>query len=394
MKPDSVELLIVGAGPYGLAIAAAAADRGVDFAVVGSPMALWREHMPKGMILRTSKEEHLDPAGVATMDAFMAARSIPPESMSPLPLSRYLDYVDWFIREKDIPVVNDLVVRLDGTADGFRARMRGGAEIEARKVVVAIGVRDFRNLPPELVRMLPEGRYSHSTDHNDLQRFAGRRVVIVGGRQSAFETAALLAEDGARSVHVVCRHPAPQFTTCDFAFMRDITAAVEADPGWHRKLTDEERTAWKERAFREGREKLEPWLGPRLAAGQVRTLENTELTAARHDPESGDLVLVLSDGSELRCDHVILATGFRADLSRVAFLQAGNLADRIAVRDGFPALDESFQCSVPGLHFMGMASVNDFGFSFGFSTGAPVAARLFLAGIGASETGPTDVALA
>lgn len=380
MTPGPVELLIIGAGPYGLATAAAAGDRGVEYAIVGCPMALWRQHMPKGMILRTSKDEHLDPMGAATMDAYMSARAIPSDAMTPLPLSSYLDYVDWFIREKDIRVVNDLVVRLDHTGAGFRARLRGGAEIVARRVLAAIGVRDFRHLPPELVRLLPAGRYSHSTDHNDLRRFAGRRVVVVGGRQSAFETAAILAEDGARSVHVVCRHPAPRFTTCDFAFMRDITAAVEADPGWHRELSDEERKDWKDRAFREGRLKLEPWLGPRLAAGGVRTMENTELATASVDSDSGDLVLGLTDGSELRCDHVILATGFRADLSQVAFLRAGNVFDQIDTRDGFPKLDESFQCSVPGLYFMGMAAVNDFGFSFGFSTGAPVAARLFMAG--------------
>lgn len=380
MPPAPVELLIIGAGPYGLATAAAAMERGLELAIVGCPMALWRQHMPKGMILRTSKDEHIDPAGAATMDAYMATRSIPAEAMSPLPLSSYLDYVDWFIREKDIRVVNDLVVRLDHTGGGFRACLRSGAEIDARRVLAAIGVRDFRHLPPELVRLLPAARYSHSTDHNDLRRFAGRRIVIVGGRQSAFETAAILAEDGARSVHVVCRHPVPQFTTCDFAFMRDITEAVEADPGWHRKLSEEERTAWKDRAFREGRLKLEPWLGPRLIAGGVRTLENTELATASVDSDSGDLVLGLTDGTELRCDHVILATGFRADLSKIEFLRTGNMADRIDTRDGFPTLDESFQCSVPGLYFMGMASVNDFGFSFGFSTGAVVAARILMAG--------------
>src|SRR6185369_8878581 len=52
-------LAIIGAGPFGLAQAAWAADAGVDYAIIGHPMEFWRDHMPAGMLLRSTAEWHL-----------------------------------------------------------------------------------------------------------------------------------------------------------------------------------------------------------------------------------------------------------------------------------------------------------------------------------------------
>ena len=64
----STDLLIVGAGPFGLALAAAASDAGVEHVVVGEPMSFWRDHMPAGMLLRSDTSWHLDPANVLTVN--------------------------------------------------------------------------------------------------------------------------------------------------------------------------------------------------------------------------------------------------------------------------------------------------------------------------------------
>ena len=70
-----MELLVIGAGPYGLAVAAEARRRGLDVVVLGEPMGFWREHMPAGMLLRSGREWHLDAAGVHTFDAFVESAS-------------------------------------------------------------------------------------------------------------------------------------------------------------------------------------------------------------------------------------------------------------------------------------------------------------------------------
>jgi hypothetical protein len=75
-------------------------------------------------------------------------------------------------------------------------------------------------------------------------------------------------------------------------------------------------------------------------------------------------------------DRVILATGYRTDMTKVPYLSASGLADELALRDGFPVLDEDFQASAPGLFFPSWPSTQDFGPFFGFVAGVPAASRI------------------
>src|SRR5579864_8530895 len=58
------QLLIIGAGPYGLSAAAYAKHLGIDYAIAGKPMEFWRTRMPKGMLLRSGSTWQLDPLEV------------------------------------------------------------------------------------------------------------------------------------------------------------------------------------------------------------------------------------------------------------------------------------------------------------------------------------------
>src|SRR5690349_22345157 len=54
----NTELLVIGAGPYGLSVAAHAKDSGTDVTVVGESMAFWKQNMPDGMLLRSGPDWH------------------------------------------------------------------------------------------------------------------------------------------------------------------------------------------------------------------------------------------------------------------------------------------------------------------------------------------------
>jgi cation diffusion facilitator CzcD-associated flavoprotein CzcO len=47
------ETAIVGAGPYGLFIAAHRSGARLPFRIVGRVMEVWREHMPEGKLLKS-----------------------------------------------------------------------------------------------------------------------------------------------------------------------------------------------------------------------------------------------------------------------------------------------------------------------------------------------------
>ena len=94
--------------------------------------------------------------------------------------------------------------------------------------------------------------------------------------------------------------------------------------------------------------------------------------------EAGDRVRVaLSDGTARAVDHVLLGTGYRVDISRYPFL-APALLESIRRTDGYPQLDAGFECSVPGLHFVGAPAAWSFGPLMRFVTGSRFAARALL----------------
>jgi FAD-dependent urate hydroxylase len=209
-------------------------------------------------------------------------------------------------------------------------------------------------------------------------RCSGARMLIVGGRQSAFETAALLAESGAERVDIVHRHDPPSFTAADWGFVEPLMKATLRWPGWFRSLPGPQRDALERRFWAEGRLKLEPWLTARLDRPEIRRRAHETVTSARELP-GGAIAARLAGGELLHVDHIVLATGYQADLARVPYL-AGVL-DQVEVADGFPVLDEHFQTSVPGLFITGFAATRDFGPFFGFVRGSTVAAEIIARGL-------------
>jgi thioredoxin reductase len=198
--------------------------------------------------------------------------------------------------------------------------------------------------------------------------------LIVGGRQSAFEYAALLAEAGATAVHVCYRHDTPSFVASDWSWIKPLLERIAADAGWYRQLPDSDRRELDSRFWAEGRLKLEPWLEPRLRRDAIAIRPETQIIEC--EQQEAELHIHLNDGETLEVDHVLFATGYQVDLNRVSLLGAGNLLDRIRLRDGYPVLDESLQTSVPGLFITSLAATGDFGLFFAFTAAARASARI------------------
>lgn len=376
MPARSVDLLIIGAGPYGLAMAACAADLSIDHEIVGEPMACWRDHMPAGMHLRSASDWHLDPVAVDTLEEYIAGKGKRPREVEPISLDFYLGYAAWFQRRRGIQPTPDLVTRLDTTADrGFLATLASGGTIVARRIVMAIGFGAFQHIPATLASMLPANRYGHTCDEVDLLRYAGRRVLIIGGRQSAYEWAALLREAGATEVHISHRHPRPAFAVADWSWASPLVAKMSSDPGWFRRLSADEQAAIGTRMYGEGRLKIEPWLEPRVERDGIHVLPETTLASCATTSDDA-LAVTFDNGHRVTIDHLILATGYKVQIDRLPFLRSGNLLPALETRDGFPVLDERFGTSVPGLHITSMPATRDFGPFFGFTIAARASAQV------------------
>lgn len=371
------DLLIVGAGPFGLAMAAQARELGIDHVLLGRPMSFWKKHMSSGLILRSGCDWHLDPMEQDTLEQFLEIRGQTPADVEPLSLDLYLQYADWFRRVKRIEAQPSQVMRLDQTDGLFSATLDDGSVITSNHVLLSLGFAPFANIPDELAALVPEDQSSHTRDLKEPGRFAGQRVLIVGGRQSAFESAALLAEAGASKVQVCHRHDTPAFEESDWTWVDPIVEHIANEPAWFRGLPDEERKQLNDRFWAEGRLKLEPWLGPRVHREEIEIRPRTQLVGSER-VEGALRVRLDSDGVEeiVDVDHVLFATGYKVDMQRIRLLQAGNLLDQIECREGFPVLDDSLQTSVPGLFITSLAAGRDFGLFFAFTAAVRASARI------------------
>jgi cation diffusion facilitator CzcD-associated flavoprotein CzcO len=375
---EQTNLLIVGAGPFGLAMAAHAADLGIEHRVVGKPMEFWKNHMPAGMLLRSASDWHLDVAGRETIERFLAEQGLTPADVEPLSRDFYLAYGQWFQERKQITPIERYVHTLDYRADGepgFRATLDDGSTIAARHVLLAVGFRYFCHVPDELAALLPAGRFTHSCELVDFAGLRGKRCLILGGRQGAYEWAALLHEAGAAAVHVSHRHPVPSFAAADWSWVPPLMETLADNPAWFRQLSQAEQDQVSYRLWAEGRLKIEPWLEARVVTEGVQLWPATQLAACR-ETAAGALAVRLDNGAELTVDQVILATGYRVRMEQVPFLSRGNILPRLATRNGVPVLDEQFQTSVPGLFITSMPANPDFGPFFAFTVSVRTSARI------------------
>jgi len=373
------DVLVIGAGPFGLSIAGEAKRYGLEVTVVGEPMAFWKHNMPNGMLLRSGRDWHLDAAEIHTFESFLDEKRVARRSIEPIPVETFRRYAEWFRVSKKIEVQPLRVTRLRRRNGTFEAECEGGETICARRVAATPGLEPFANVPTEFASSVSGGRVSHTATLVDFRSLAGRKCLIIGGRQSAFEWAALLAESGADSVDIVYRHETPQFSTSDWSFTDSIIENTLRARGWFRRLAPSEQEAIQKRFWRVGRLQLEPWLAGRVQRKDIRLWPNSRVV--KWCPSDAGIDAQLDGGEKILADQMILATGYRVDLSKVKYLVEEIARGHLKLSDGYPALDDDFQTSLPGLYITGQAATRDFGPCFGFVRGCIASARIVVSAL-------------
>src|SRR5262249_19171909 len=154
----------------------------------------WLAQMPKGMFLKSEgfASNLSDPSGRHNLARYCTEHELPYANLGcPVPRETLVRYALAFQREL-VPNVEDVTVTaVERSYDGFELRLSSGETLTAGKVIVATGLDNMAYVPPELAK-LPSDLLSHSSDHHDFTRFKGLGVTVIGGGQSAIETAALL----------------------------------------------------------------------------------------------------------------------------------------------------------------------------------------------------------
>jgi len=380
---------IIGAGPYGVSVAAHLQSAGIDFRIFGRPMYRWLCQMPKGMFLKSEgcASSLSDPTARYTLARYCAERGVPyGERGTPVSLEVFTQYALSFQRALAPSVEEMMVDGVDASGDEFELRLADGATMRASKVIVATGLEHAVHIPPVLGG-LPSELLSHSADHHDLSRLKGRDVTVIGAGQSALEAAALLSEEGA-TVHLIVRKPSlawnqtPRFLRRSLyqQLRRPVSNLGEGLELW---VCCTAPTLFHHLPQRIRFERVKTVLGPAGAwwlkdrvMGRVQTFLGHFVRRAEAKGGRAVLQVAGQDGRllDITTDHVIAATGYRFDLQRLPFLSQ-DLKSRLRAKQHQPVLSTHFEASVPGLYFTGLASASCFGPAMRFLHGADYTAR-------------------
>ncbi len=377
---ERCDVAIVGAGPYGLSAAAHLCQvKGLDIRLFGEPMSFWERHMPERMFLRSPWDaSHIsDPDDRLTLDRYRDddERS---QSRSPLGVGDFIAYGRWFYQQVGVPAERNTVLRIDRTGPEYRLVLERGADVRARRVVIAGGQQSFVHRPA-VFDDVPRSLATHTSEHRDFRRFRGKHVCVIGSGTSAVEAAGFLCDAGAR-VEVLMRGPVlrwpRQWTHAKplgwMLYGRgDVGPAgvslIVQRPDLFRRLPRWVQTWWGRRAIRPS---VLPRLKPSVAAVPIHT--RRWVLEAREDGER--VHLWLNDGTQRVVDHVVLGTGYRVNVARYPFMSA-DVLDRTALVRGYPLLDAGFETSLPALHFLGAPAAWSFGPLMRFVAGTEFSSR-------------------
>lgn len=362
------DVAILGAGPYGLAASAHLRSiSGLDVKTFGEPMEFWKSQMPEGMFLRSpwSASHISDPASQLSFASYRDkfSRTIP----KPIPLDEFVNYGLWFQSQAIPDLDKRKVSRIDFANPGFRLTLNDGDSVDAKRVVVAGGIKSFATRPQVFANLTPQ-HVMHSSDGRDVKQFAGKRVIVVGAGQSALESAALIHEAGA-NVEVIVRRPAIHWlgwrarvqklgpiskmlyapTDVGTAGVSQIVARPDLVKYFPRFL----QTRFRTRALRPAGSR---WLQPRFDNIKV----STGRTVTEASLKGNEVFLKLDDGSTRQADFIVTGTGYKVDVAKYPFLSP-QLVEKIDRVQGFPLLKPGLESSVPGLHFLGAPAAWIFG---------------------------------
>jgi FAD-dependent urate hydroxylase len=371
---QDLDVAVIGAGPYGLSTTVHLRRAGAGAQLFGTPMSFWQQ-MPNGMKLRSnmSATNLIEPVGPLSLKSYLD--EVGDHQDWPVPLRRFIDYGQW-VQRNGVPDLDQRnVARVERSGTGFRLELDDGEVATARRVVVAGGIERFKYLP---VGFDQSDRISHTGDHSDLAEFAGKRVAVVGGGQSAFECATLMYERGASHVEVIVRSE-------DVVWLRSYSpktlmgpvgpiayAPTDVGPLWYSRLVATPalfrrlpRSAQHTIAYRSIRPACSYFVKVRL--DEIKVSLGTEVTDVQETPDS--LRVTVSDGGVREVDHLMFGTGYRVDVAKYPFLSE-TILQGLRRRNGYPLLRRGLESSVPRLHFVGAPASWSFGPILRFVSGS------------------------
>ena len=384
----TIDTAIIGAGPYGLSVATHLSALKVPHRIFGKPMALWLDHMPRGMLLKSDGfASNLSyPDGRCTLgDYCREVAELYADTGIPVRLETFCRYGLAF-QQRFVPYLETTLVKwVSKDSAGYRLSLENGQSVVARRVVVAVGVEPFAHVPAALADLPPQ-YLSHSGKVVDVTAFKGSDLVVIGSGASAIDIAALAHEAGVRTTLVSRRSALPMHSG------RAVRRLLESrlprpstgiGPSWKSWFFVQFATLFHYLPVATRHRWVRQHLGPAGAAFMrdriARVPQCPGYAPAHARIASGRVQLTLKPlaGGEDRvveADHVVAATGFVPSIDRLAFLDP-TVRAALKTEHETPVLTQHFESNSQGLYFVGPIAANSFGPLMRFAFGANYVAK-------------------
>jgi cation diffusion facilitator CzcD-associated flavoprotein CzcO len=185
-----VPVVVVGAGPAGLAVSRELAARGIEHVVLEAESigSSWARYY-RSLVLHTGK--HL---------SHLPGRRLPRDMPLFPPRDRFLSYLREYASHFRLPVREGVRVHAARRGpDGWEVET-GAGRIAARALIAATGISSNPYRPAFAGEEDFRGQIVHSATYVDPEAFRGRRVLVVGVGNSGGEIAAELAAAGVETM--------------------------------------------------------------------------------------------------------------------------------------------------------------------------------------------------
>lgn len=336
------DVIVIGAGMYGIAAAAALKLAGIDNILVLDKAEKGKEgpwttfaRMPT---LRSPKELPGVSLGIPSLTFrawYEAAYGVSAfQSLYKVWNQDWQDYLTWVQQVLSLPVEHKVnVTTLTPAKESVDLVLQDGRRKTARRVIVATGRNGTggASLPSFIDQSLFPDHAAHTFEEIDFRRLRGLDIAVIGAGASAWDNAATALEAGASRVTMFARR----------AYLPQINKGRATNigflEGWS-SLADKDR--WSMAAYFD-RIQSPP---PHETIHRTMRHENFHLQlGARIQAvtQNGSGVTVALEDGESNADFAIVGTGFDVDLRREPLL-AGIIDDLLLWKDHYtPSAEEA-----------------------------------------------------
>lgn len=190
--PERLDVVVVGAGPAGLATSQQLQEHRVSHCVLerGDTVGYTWANLYDSLTLHTGKH-------MSSLPGMPFPRSAPLF----VPRREFWRYLQDYARRFALPVETgctvDRMERADGNGGGWTVQA-GPRRLSVRAIVIATGIVANPKIPRFAGQERFAGRIGHSVEYRRPDGYAGRRVLVVGVGNSGAEIASELARAGAK----------------------------------------------------------------------------------------------------------------------------------------------------------------------------------------------------